>query len=246
MASSPRKGTLLELKEIHTYYGQSHVLQGLSLEVGEREVVSLLGRNGAGKTTTMHSVMGLVPPRTGSVRLRGEELRGKPPHEIFRRGVTLVPQGRRIIPSLTVEENLRLALIAIPTRVSVKEELGRVYRQFPILEERRKQRAGYLSGGERQMLAIARALLGRPRLILMDEPSEGLAPIVIREIAHIIREIKGTGVSILLAEQNVKLALEVADRHYVLDKGRVQFQGTREELEGNPQVMQSYLGVAVG
>lgn len=236
-------GTLLELKEVHTYYGQSHVLQGLSLAVGEGEVVALLGRNGAGKTTTMHSVMGLVPPREGSVCLQGEELRGKPPHEIFQRGVKLVPQGRRIIPSLTVEENLRLALIA--TRSSVRGELARVYKRFPILEERRNQRAGHLSGGERQMLAIARALLGKPRLILMDEPSEGLAPIVIGEIARIISEIKGTGVSILLAEQNVRLALEVADRHYILDKGRVQFQGTREELEANPEMMQSYLGVSV-
>lgn len=238
-------GALLALEGIHTYYGRSHVLCGLSLSVGEREVVSLLGRNGAGKTTTMHSVMGLVPPREGSVRLLGEELRGKPPHEIFRRGVKLVPQGRRIIPSLTVEENLRLALLAAPERGSTRRELARVYEQFPILDERRKQKAGYLSGGERQMLAIARALLGKPRLILMDEPSEGLAPIIVQEIARIIREIKETGVSILLAEQNVKLALEVADRHYVLDKGRVQFEGTRDELEANPQIMQSYLGVAV-
>jgi len=236
-------GKLLELREIHTYYGQSHVLQGLSLEVAEREVVSLLGRNGAGKTTTMHSIMGLVPPRRGAIRLDGEELRGRPPHEIFQRGVRLVPQGRRIIPTLTVEENLRLALIAVPA--SVREELARVYEHFPILRERRHQHAGHLSGGERQMLAIARALLGRPRLILMDEPSEGLAPIVIREIAHIIFEIKETGVSILLAEQNVRLALEVAERHYVIDKGQVRFQGSGEELQSNPRVMESYLGVAV-
>jgi branched-chain amino acid transport system ATP-binding protein len=234
---------LLALDEIHTYYGQSHVLHGLSLEVEENEVVSLLGRNGAGKTTTMHSIMGLVLPRAGRVRLNGEEIQGKPPHEVFRRGVRLVPQGRRIIPALTVEENLRLALLAV--RVEARRELTRVYERFPILEERRRQRAGHLSGGERQMLAVARALISQPKLILMDEPSEGLAPLIIQEIAHIITEIKGPGVAILLAEQNVPLALEVADRHYVLDKGGVQFHGTREELEANPQVMQNYLGVAL-
>ena len=234
---------LFEMQGIHTYYGQSHVLQGLTLKVDKNEVVSLLGRNGAGKTTTIHSIIGLTPPQEGSILFQGEDLKGKPPHEIFRRGIKLVPQGRRIISPLTVEENLRLALLA--ARVDdMRDEFARVYKRVHILRERRHQRAGHLSGGERQMLAIARALLGKPRLILMDEPSEGLAPFVIREIKHIINEIKQAGVAILLAEQNVKLALEVADRHYVIDKGQVQFEGTSVELQSHKKIMESYLGVS--
>lgn len=233
---------LLQVQDIHTYYGQSHVLQGLSLEVGEREIVSLLGRNGAGKTTTIHSIMGLTPPRAGRILFRGEELSGRPPYQIFRRHIKLVPQGRRIIPSLTVEENLRFALLMV--RSDPRRELARIYEQFPVLQERRNQKAGHLSGGERQMLAIGRALLGKPALILMDEPSEGLAPIVVREIMRIITEANERGVSILLAEQNVKLALETADRHYVIDQGRVQFSGSGEALRAHPKIMESYLGVA--
>jgi len=234
---------LLEVQGIHTYYGQSHVLQGLSLKVDHNEVVSLLGRNGSGKTTTIHSIMGLTPPQEGKILFYGEDLKGKPPHEIFRRGIKLVPQGRRIISSLTVEENLRLALLAVQV-ADVRREFEQAYERFPILKERRHQRAGHLSGGERQMLAIARAIVGKPRLILMDEPSEGLAPFVIREIKHIITEIKQAGVSMLLAEQNVKLALEVADRHYVIDKGQVKFEGTSGELQSNKKIMEGYLGVS--
>jgi len=234
---------LLEVQGIHTYYGQSHVLQGLSLKVDHNEVVSLLGRNGSGKTTTIHSIMGLTPPQEGKILFYGEDLKGKPPHEIFRRGIKLVPQGRRIISSLTVEENLRLALLAVQV-ADARREFEQAYERFPILKERRHQRAGHLSGGERQMLAIARAIVGKPRLILMDEPSEGLAPFVIREIKHIITEIKQAGVSMLLAEQNVKLALEVADRHYIIDKGQVQFEGTSGELQSNKKIMEGYLGVS--
>ncbi|HED03487.1 MAG TPA: ABC transporter ATP-binding protein [Candidatus Fraserbacteria bacterium] len=233
---------LLQVQDIHTYYGQSHVLQGLSLEVGEREIVSLLGRNGAGKTTTIHSIMGLTPPRAGRILFRGEELSGQPPYQIFRRHIKLVPQGRRIIPSLTVEENLKFALLMV--RSDPRRELARIYEQFSVLQERRNQKAGHLSGGERQMLAIGRALLGKPALILMDEPSEGLAPIVVREIMRIITEVNERGVSILLAEQNVKLALETADRHYVIDQGRVRFSGSGEALRAHPKIMESYLGVA--
>jgi branched-chain amino acid transport system ATP-binding protein len=236
---------MLEVEGIHTYYGQSHVLHGLSLSVGKREVVSLLGRNGAGKTTTIRSIMGLTPPQKGHIKFKGEEIAGKPPHEIFRRGIKLVPQGRRILPTLTVEENLRLAMIRAEVK-DRREELERVYNRFPILKERRRQKGGHLSGGERQMLAIARALLGKIGLILLDEPTEGLAPFIIREIKDIIMEIKEEGVAILLAEQNVRMALEVADRHYIIDKGEVKFEGTTAELKGNQQLMESYLGVSVG
>lgn len=228
----------LELNDINTYYGGSHILHNLSLKVGEGEVTSLLGRNGAGKTTTMRTIMGLTPPRTGSIVFREEEIAGLPPHEIFRRGISLVPQGRRIFPALTVEENLRLAIIK-------GGELENAYERFPILKERRRQRAGHLSGGERQMLAIARALVGRPRLILFDEPTEGLAPIVVREIRGIITGIRGEGIAILLAEQNVKMALALADRHYIIDKGEVKFQGSRKELEEKGEVLETYLGVSI-
>lgn len=237
---------MLEVAEIHTYYAQSHVLHGLSLEVGENEVVSLLGRNGAGKTTTIRSIMGLTPPRRGSIKFQGEEIARTHPYAIFQRGIKLVPQGRRIFPGLTVEENLRLAMIKAEIG-DRKGELEKVYERFPILRERRGQKGGHLSGGERQMLAIARALLGRTKLILLDEPTEGLAPVIIRAIKEMIIEIgRRKGVAILLAEQNVPLALGVAARHYIIDKGLVKFTGTTPELRANQDIMKSYLGVSVG
>ncbi len=235
---------LLEVKEIHTYYGQSHVLHGLSIEVGEHEVVSLLGRNGAGKTTTIHSIMGLTPPRAGQITFAGETISGKPPYAVFAHGLRIVPQGRRIIPTLTVEENLRLAALQAVGKRG-QHDFEAVFARFPILKERQRQRAGHLSGGERQMLAVARALLGKPRMILMDEPSEGLAPIIVREIAEHIAEIKQTGVSILLAEQNVKMAMHAADRHYIVDQGTVKYTGTTAELQQNEAVLEAYLGVHV-
>lgn len=235
---------LLEVNDIHTYYGQSHVLHGMSLEVGKNEVVSLLGRNGAGKTTTIHSIMGLTPPQDGEIRFDGETISRKQPFMVFAHGIRIVPQGRRIIPSLTVEENMRLASLRAVGK-GVGNNLESIYDQFPILRERRKQRAGHLSGGERQMLAIGRALLGKPRLILMDEPSEGLAPIVIRDIAENITRVKKTGVSILLAEQNVKMALHAADRHYIVDQGAVKYSGTTQDLKSNESVLKTYLGVSV-
>lgn len=234
---------LLSVEDVHSYYGQSHALHGVSLCVNEGEVVSLLGRNGAGKTTTIHSIMGLVRPRRGRIVFDDVPLHNKLPYEIFRCGIRIVPQGRRIIPLLSVEENMRLAALQA-VRKNQKQEIERVYAHFPILQERRTQRAGHLSGGERQMLAIARALLGEPRLILMDEPSEGLAPIVIREIAANITEIKKTGVSILLAEQNVKMALVAAQRHYIVDQGTVKFEGTSDALEQDGSVLGEYLGVS--
>lgn len=234
---------ILQVEEIHTYYDQSHVLHGLSLEVGRGEVASLLGRNGAGKTTTMRSLTGMTPPQAGEIRFLGQVISGLPPHAIFRRGIRLVPQGRRIFPQLTVEENLRLAMIRGQIQ-NEQKELDSIYDRFPRLKERRRNKGRHLSGGERQMLAVARALLGNPKLILFDEPSEGLAPLIVREVRDMILEIAATGVSILLAEQNVKLALTVAQRHYVMDKGQVRFQGTGEELSCHDEVLKGYLGVS--
>lgn len=235
---------ILEVEEIQTYYGESHVLHGLSLLVDEGEVVSILGRNGAGKTTTIRSIMGLTPPREGSIRFKGAEITKKKPHETFRYGIKLVPQGRRIIPPLTVEENLRLAMVSAQVKDG-REELDRIYSKFPLLKQRRGQKGGHLSGGERQILAIARALLGPTSLILMDEPTEGLAPFIIKEIRDTIEEIKRDGVAILLAEQNVKMALEAADRHYIIDKGAVKFEGPSDKLQQRQDIMESYLGVSV-
>jgi branched-chain amino acid transport system ATP-binding protein len=234
---------MLQVEDIHTYYGPSYILHGISLNVQEREVVSLLGRNGAGKTTTIRSIMGLTPPREGRITFQETEIAGRPPHEIFELGIKLVPQGKQILPTLTVEENLRLAMLKTELGGSERQELERVYGKFPILKERRRQPGGHLSGGERQMLAIARVLLGRTALILLDEPTEGLAPLIVKEIKETIQEIKGEGVALLLAEQNVKMALEVADRHYIIDKGTVKFEGTTQQLRDSLGVLETYLGV---
>jgi branched-chain amino acid transport system ATP-binding protein len=234
---------MLQVEDIHTYYGPSYILHGISLNVREKEVVSLLGRNGAGKTTTIRSIMGLTPPREGRITFQDVEIAGRPPHEIFQLGIKLVPQGKHILPTLTVEENLRLAMLKTAREGSERQELERVYGKFPILKERRRQPGGHLSGGERQMLAIARVLLGRTALILLDEPTEGLAPLIVKEIKETIQEIKGEGVALLLAEQNVKMALEVADRHYIIDKGTVEFEGTTQQLRDSLGVLETYLGV---
>ncbi len=234
--------SILELSDVHTYYGDSHVLHGVSFQVGEREVVSLLGRNGSGKTTTLRTIMGLTPPGSGSIRFRGEEMAGRRPHAIFRCGIRLVPQGRGIFPSLTVEENLRLAM-TMATVEDEEEALEQVYQRFPIFKERRRQKGRTLSGGQLQMLAIARAIVGETGLILMDEPSEGLAPLIVREILGLVVELKEKGATILLAEQNLKLAMAAADRHYIIEKGVVKFEGTTADLEEKEEVIRAYLGV---
>ncbi len=235
---------MLRVQDIHTYYGPSYVLHGISLHVEDKEVVSLLGRNGAGKTTTIRSIMGLTPPKEGEILFLGENIARKPPHQIFRLGIKLVPQGKQILPTLTVEENLRLALLKADIERGQKASLRRVYEKFPILETRRKQPGGHLSGGERQMLAIARVLLGKTRLVLLDEPTEGLAPLVVQEIKDIILDIKKEDVAIFIAEQNVRMALETADRHYIIDKGKVEFEGTGQELTESRGVMESFLGIS--
>jgi len=235
---------MLELKDVHTYYGLSHVLHGISLSLKKGEVVSVMGRNGAGKTTLMRTIMALTPARTGQVHFDGSEITHLRPHQIFARGIKLVPQGRRVFAKLTVEENLRLAMVGGKVD-DLAQQLRKAYARFPILGERKSQKVRGLSGGERQMLAIARGLLGNTVLLLMDEPSEGLAPLVVRELHDSILKIKGEGVSVLLAEQNTKMALSACDRHYLLEKGEIRFEGTTQEISRNGEVMMQYLGIAV-
>lgn len=229
---------MLELTDVHTYYGESHILNGISLRVEEASVVALLGRNGMGKTTTVRSIIGFTPPRSGIIRFKGKEIQGFPPHKICQMGLGLVPQGRRIFPSLSVEENL---LIGARGR---GWSLERVHSLFPILKERAKQKGNLLSGGEQQMLCIARALLTNPDFLLMDEPSEGLAPLLVREIGDIISQLKSEGLSILLVEQNVPLALKVSDYVYVLRKGEIVHHSSAIELAKNEKVQAEYIGVA--
>jgi len=229
---------MLELDTIQTYYGESHILHGVSIRVGEGEAVALLGRNGAGKTTLIRSVAGFTPPREGRVVFGGEAVQAWPAYRIARQGLALVPQGRRIFSPLTVTENLTLG--ARPGGWT----LERVYVLFPRLRERALQPGGTLSGGEQQMLAIARALMTNGRMLVLDEPSEGLAPIVVREIGNIVRGLKGSSLSILLVEQNYHLALQVADRVYVMNKGQIVWEGTPAGLEADEDVKRRYLGVA--
>lgn len=233
----------LEIHNIDTYYGMSHVLHGLSLTAPPGEITCLLGRNGAGKTTTLRSIMGLTAPARGSIKLLGEEIRGWRPHRIYAKGVKIVPQGRHIFPMLSVEENLRLALLGLSLSEFGREK-EQVYQMFPILKERQKQKAKTLSGGELQMLAIARAIMGSPRLILMDEPSEGLAPLIIARIEDAILELKQKKITILLAEQNLQSALRVGDYHYIIDNGENVFAGNGQDLRANEEVQTRYLGVS--
>jgi branched-chain amino acid transport system ATP-binding protein len=241
---------MLEIEDVHAYHGEAHVLHGVTMAVPERGIVALLGRNGMGKTTLIRSVMGLTPPvvRRGEIRYRGASLRGLAPHEVARKGVGLVPQGRRLFPSLTVLEHL-----AICSRSSVSGERGgagaapwtaeRVFQLFPGLAERRRHRGGQLSGGERQMLAIARALMLDPDLLLMDEPTEGLAPVMVQHVEETLVKLKGAGLSILLVEQNLHSALSVADTVYVLETGKVVYTGTAGALGQDRETMHRFLGV---
>jgi branched-chain amino acid transport system ATP-binding protein len=229
---------VLEVDSIHTYYGESHVLHGVSLRVAPGEAVALLGRNGAGKTTAIRSIVGFTPPRAGRVVFEGQAIERWPAYRIARRGLALVPQGRRIFAPLSVRENLLLGAR------SEGWTLDRVFDLFPRLRERQAQLGGTLSGGEQQMLAIARALLTNGRLLLLDEPSEGLAPLIVREIGTTLRALKAQRLSLLLVEQNYHLALRVADRVYVMNKGQIVYQGTPAGLEADEEVKRRYLGVA--
>ena len=235
---------MLELVDVHTYYGESHVLQGISLNVPEHSVVALLGRNGMGKTTTLRSIIGSTPPRRGVVRFKGKDITGLEPHQIAQMGIGLVPQGRHIFSSLSVRENLTMAARNPGKPETEAWTLDRVYSFFPILKERANLKGTLLSGGEQQMLTICRALMTNPDLLLMDEPSEGLAPILVKEIGHIISQLKERGFSILLVEQNLPMALAVADYVYVISKGAIVYQSTPKELRDNEEVKAKYIGVA--
>jgi branched-chain amino acid transport system ATP-binding protein len=232
--------TLLALDDVHAYYGEAHILQGVSLTVREGEVVTLIGRNGAGKTTTLRAIMGLVPPRRGTVRLGDEDVTRLPTHQIVRRGIAWVPEERRVLPNLTVLENLRLAMLAADGGAGALDE---VFRYFPRLRERAGHRGRQLSGGEQQMLAIARALVARPRLMLVDEPTEGLAPMLVQGLTAILAAINRAGTTILLVEQTLEVALALAHRLYVMDQGRIQFEGTPDELRRDPTIQQRFLEV---
>jgi len=234
--------TILEVKGISTFYGLSHILHDVSLQVEENQVVSLLGRNGAGKTTVIRSIMGLTPPRSGMILFKGENLSGLKPYQIFGKGIKIIPQGRGIFPSLSVEENLRLAMVKVETD-NPQAELKKVYDLFPFLTEKRRQKGQFLSGGQLQMLAISRVLLGTTGLILMDEPTEGLAPLIVQQIGEVIRKIKTGGCPLVLAEQNLKMAMELGDRHYIIDNGIIKYEGTSEEIRHNEELKKTYLGV---
>ncbi|HYW92595.1 MAG TPA: ABC transporter ATP-binding protein [Gammaproteobacteria bacterium] len=231
--------SLLEVDRINSYYGDSHILFDVSLQVEEHEVVALLGRNGAGKSTTLKTLMGAIAPREGEVRLDGRPIQGLPPYEIARRGVQLVPEERRIFGTLNVEENLKLAALSAPKPLPLRD----IYRTFPRLGERRKQRGKQLSGGEQQMLAVARAIVRDARIVLLDEPFEGLAPIIVHELVEVCRELARQGRTIIIVEQNVVAALRFAHRVYILNNGHVVYQGATEELQGSPEIMSQYLGV---
>ena len=233
---------MLELCDIDTYYGNRHILHGVSIEVKAGTVVALLGRNGMGKTTTMRTIIGFTPPRSGSIHFNGKDIAGMPPEKIARAGIGLVPQGRMIFPSLSVAENLIIAARGATTDDAWT--LDKIYEQFPILKKRAKYKSNLLSGGEQQMLVIARALMTNPKLILMDEPSEGLAPIIVAEIGKIIRQLKQSNYSILLVEQNISQALELADYTYIMSKGSIVYESIPGALRDNDVIKNKYLGIA--
>ncbi len=236
--------TLLKLDNIHTYYGNIHALKGISIEVDEGEIVTLIGANGAGKSTTLKTISGLLYPRRGKVYLGDKDLTKFRAHEIVKMGVVHVPEGRRVFSRLTVMENLEMGAFTRKDKDGIKKDLQRVFELFPRLEERQTQVAGTLSGGEQQMLAIGRALMSRPHILLLDEPSMGLAPVLVDLIFDTITELNKQGMTILLVEQNALLALKVARRGYVLETGRIVLSGPAQELAENPQVREAYLGGA--
>ena len=232
---------MLEVRDLHVYYGEIQALKGVSFRVGPGEIVALLGNNGAGKTTTLRTVSGLLAPRSGEVLFGDHSLVGTPPHDIVIRGITHVPEGRRIFNRLTVVENLIMGAYTRGDK-GIAEDMERVFTVFPRLKERRTQVAGTLSGGEQQMLAIGRALMAKPSLLLLDEPSMGLAPVLVEQIFDTVQTINKQGVTILLVEQNAAMALSIAQRGYVLETGRIALEGSATELAGNPEVRRAYLG----
>ena len=241
-AAAAAGGPILEVADIHTYYGSIHALKGVSLDVRPGEIVTLIGANGAGKSTTLRSINGLNHPRQGRIAFQGKDITHEPPHDVVKMGIAQSPEGRRLFPRMTVLENLEMGAFQREDRSQLREDLERVYQLFPRLHERRQQKAGTLSGGEQQMVAIGRALMARPKLLLLDEPSMGLAPIFVEKIFEIVVEINQQGTPILLVEQNALMALEVANRGYVLETGRVALADDAKALAQNPEVRKTYLG----
>ena len=231
---------MLEVKAIDTFYEEAHILHGVSLRVEKGETVSLLGRNGAGKTTTLRSIMGLTPARAGQILFQGEDVTRLMPHLIARKGIGWVPDNRRIFPTLTVQRNLEMAKRSSSRR---EWDLKAIYEHFPVLEKLKNHKGEYLSGGEQQMLAIARTLMGNPDLLLLDEPSQGLAPKIVKEVMNIVLELKKKGVSILLVEQNSVMALAISDRCYILDDGRIVYESLAKDLDGNAELKRELLGI---
>jgi branched-chain amino acid transport system ATP-binding protein len=234
---------MLEIKGLNAWYGRSHVLQGVTFAVAKGEAVCMIGRNGAGKTTTLRSIMGLVPRRTGEVRFNGDDIIAEPTHRRFALGLAYVPEERRIVPGLTVQENLRLGLVASPNRARESEVIDRIAETFPRLKERLGQAADTLSGGEQQMLAIARAMVAEPTLIMLDEPSEGIMPVLVDEMFELFARMKKQGITLLLVEQNVERALQLADRAYVMDHGEIVHAGDAKALLADKEIQERYCAV---
>ena len=235
---------MLEINDLHVFYGAIHALQGVSFHMEEGEIVTLIGANGAGKSTTLNTISAIMHPRNGNVVFKGEDITSTPPQDIVKKGIVQVPEGRKIFPTLTVMENLDMGAYTRNDKDGIARDLDSVFKRFPRLQERRKQLGGTLSGGEQQMLAIARGLMSQPKLLLLDEPSMGLAPILVEQIFDIIRDINSQGTTILLVEQNAQMALSIADRGYVLETGKIVLEGQAQKLLENPMVEAAYLGGA--
>ena len=239
---APVTAPILEIKDVHTYYGAIHALKGVSLTVNEGEVVTLIGANGAGKSTTLRSINGLNHPRTGTIHFRGRDITNAAPHGIVKDGIAQSPEGRRLFPRMSVLENLEMGAFQRTDKQNFREDIDRVFGLFPRLAERKQQKAGTMSGGEQQMVAMGRALMARPKLLCMDEPSMGLAPIYVEQVFDIIQEINKQGTTIFMVEQNANMALSIAHRAYVLQTGQVVLSGTASDLRQNPLIREAYLG----
>lgn len=233
---------MLKIDDINVYYGNIHALKGVSLDINEGEIVTLIGANGAGKSTLLKTISGLLKPKTGDILFEGKSISGKVAQAIVKQGLSHVPEGRRVFANMSVEENLELGAYLRKDKQGIREDFEKVYQLFPRLHERRKQLSGTLSGGEQQMLAMGRALMARPKLLLLDEPSMGLAPLLVKTIFRIIEEINKTGTTILLVEQNANMALSIADRAYVIETGKIVISGSSEELNQSDQIRMAYLG----
>jgi len=242
MSTPDGKNLILKLDDVHTYYGTIHALKGISLDVREGEIVTLIGANGAGKSTTLRSINGLNHPKEGTITFQSKDITNEPPHDIVKMGISQSPEGRRVFSRMSVLENLEMGAYQRTNKAEIRQDLDRVYELFPRLQERRTQKAGTLSGGEQQMLAMGRALMARPKLLLLDEPSMGLAPIFVEKIFEIVKEINAQGTPILLVEQNALMALDAADRGYVLETGHVALADDAKSLRKNEQVRKTYLG----